>query len=71
MSLWKVVFDDDGIWRGVPAWEPAKPTIRPQDIDRMQRALALHPNVSPEFNLQPTIDMLEIADMYGFKVTRS
>jgi hypothetical protein len=36
----------------------------------MRRALALHPGADPYFNLQPTIEMLETADMYGLEVSR-
>lgn len=69
MSLFESIFGKGDAWYGMPHIE--KPQRTPQDLDRMQRALALHPGADPQFNLQPTIDMLEIADMYGFKVTRS
>lgn len=64
MSVFESIFGKDYAWYGAPQRTP-------QDLERMQRALALHPGADPHFNLQPTIDMLEIADMYGFKVTRS
>lgn len=68
MSLFETIFGPGEQWYGVT---PVRPQRTPQDLDRMQRALALHPGADPHFNLQPTIDMLEIADMYGFKVSRS
>lgn len=70
MSLFESIFGKGDAWYGAPLG-PIAPQRTPNDLERMQRALALHPRADPHFNLQPTIDMLEIADMYGFKVTRS
>lgn len=68
MSLFEDIFGKGDTWYGMPH---VKPQTTPQDLDRIQRALALHPGADPHFNLQPTIEMLKTADMYGFKVTRS
>lgn len=70
MSLFEDIFGKGDAWYGAPAG-PFAPQITPHDMDVMRRALALHPGADPHFNLQPTIDMLRTADLYGFTVTRS
>jgi len=47
-----------------------RPQMTGKDLEYARRALALHPDAYPEFNLQPTIDMLRLADSYGLEVRR-
>jgi hypothetical protein len=67
MSLFEDIFGKGDAFYGAPAFEPV---MTPQHLDLMRRALALHPGADPYFNLQPTIEMLETADMYGLEVSR-
>lgn len=70
MSFFEDIFGKSEAWYGGPIG-PLRPQLTGADLEIARRALALHPGADPHFNLQPTIDMLRTADMYGFKVTRS
>lgn len=71
MSMWDDVFGK-GTFLEFFGCEPVvRPEITKRHHDLIRRALELHPDADPHFNLQPTIDMLETADLYGFTVTRN